>query len=363
MDIKRQYPDLLARAEEPFNAEPPLPLLRDEFVTPERLFFIRTHGPVPEVDPEQYRLSVDGMVREPLELSLRDLQERFTKQTIMATLQCAGNRRLELMEIAPIPGETPWDAGTISNGVWGGVPLREVLLAAGISVGARHLAFLGIEDVIRHGEQVGFGGSIPLEKGMSPEVLLAYEMNGEPLTPAHGYPLRVVTPGYIGARSVKWLARILVQAEPSENYFQAHAYKLFPPDVDAESADWAAGLMLGELSVNAVICRPMAGAVLNAGPVLVEGYAMAGGTRTIQRVDVTADGGKSWVSAELLGEPKPGVWRFWQAEVNLPEGQHELAARAWDSSANTQPEAAGPLWNFKGYMNNAWHRVTIRVGE
>ncbi len=300
-----KYPALLVRASEPFNAEPPAERLLDLFVTPEASFFIRSHGPFPPVDPASYCLTLDGMVRRPLSLSLDALQTRFPKRVVTATLQCAGNRRQEMMDVAPIPGETPWDLGAISNGEWGGVALCDLLVEAGVEEGARHAAFMGLDEVERHSRPVGFGGSVPIEKAMRPEVLLAYEMNGAPLTAAHGFPLRVVAPGYIGARSVKWLDRITLQPEPSSNYFQAHAYKLFPSHVRAETADWARGLMLGELSVNAVICRPGEGQMAPAGEVVVQGYAMAGGARTIERVDLSTDDGESWMVAQLLDVPVP----------------------------------------------------------
>ncbi|MBV9453395.1 MAG: molybdopterin-dependent oxidoreductase [Rubrobacter sp.] len=207
-----------------------------------------------------------------------------------------------------------------------------------------------------------FGGSIPIEKAMNPEVLLAYEMNGEPLTAEHGAPLRVVAPGYIGARSVKWLSSITLQEEPSSNYYQAYSYKLSPPVVDEETADWEEGLMLGEMSVNSVICQPTDGGTVPAGQTSLRGYAITGGDRSVQRVDVSIDGGKSWVAAELQEGNEPWTWRFWEASVDLEPGQYEIVARAWDAAANIQPEFSEQIWNFKGCMNNSWHRIKVVVG-
>jgi sulfite oxidase len=194
---------------------------------------------------------------------------------------------------------------------------------------------------------------------MGPEVVLAYEMNGEPLAPEHGAPLRVVAPGYIGARSVKWLASIELQEEPSSNYYQTHAYKIFPPQVNEETADWGKGLMLGELSVNSVICQPTDEETVPAGPVSVRGYAITGGERSVERVDVSVDGGKTWTTADLQEGNEPWAWRFWEASIDLGPGQYEIVARAWDAAANTQPELAEQVWNFKGYMDNSWHRVKV----
>ena len=356
-----KHPSLIVQQEEPFNAEPPLKLLRQAFVTPQELFFVRNHAPVPGVDPTRYRLTIAGAVKNPFELSLGEIQNNFPKQTVVATLQCAGNRRTELMAVGHIPGEVPWLAGVISNAVWAGAPLREILQAAQPADGARHVAFTGLDEVEKRGRRFGYGGSIAIEKAMGPEVLLAYEMNGGPLPPTHGFPLRIIVPGYIGARSVKWLSNITVQAEPSANYYQTHAYKLFPPDVGPETVDWTQGTTIEEVFVNSVICQAEEGEALPAGLVRIHGYATGAAGRPVQRVDVSADGGKTWVEAKLSEQNHPWTWCFWEAGVPLSRGSHQFIARATDSSGNTQPQDASKVWNFKGYMNNAWHRVNVQV--
>ena len=352
---------LVVRQEDPLNAGPSLDALRRSVLTPNHLFFVRNHGSIPQVDPSAYRLAVTGMVEKPMSLSLDELREVFPTETRVATLQCAGNRRRELAEVAAIPGELPWGADAISNASWGGVPLTEVLRATGIKAGAEHIAFSGLDEVEREGRRFGFGGSIPLEKALSAEVLLAYEMNGVDLPPEHGFPLRVVVPGYIGARSVKWLSEISLQREPSDNFFQSRAYKLFPPDVRADTADWDQGETLGDLSVHAVICRPQDGETLFAGEKLIQGYAVTGGGHRIERVEIAVDGGTNWVAARLGEADDPWTWRFWEADVRLEPGPVEIVARAWDSGSNSQPEEARSVWNFKGYMNNSWHRVRANV--
>lgn len=352
-------PAMITRSELPLNVEPPLKLLNQDYVTPKDLFFVRNHAPIPDIEATDYRLSVTGMVRRQLQLSLDDIAKNFSRSTVTATLQCAGNRRDELAVVAPIPGELPWSAEAIGNTVWSGVALREVLAEAGPAPEASHVSFIGLDQVVKGDRSFGFGGSIPIEKATSTEVLLAYEMNGEPLPPEHGAPLRVVVPGYIGARSVKWLSNIALQAEPSSNYYQAHSYKVFPPHVQADTVDWTEGLMLGELSVNAVICRPASGDTASAGSLLVEGYATAGGGRSVRRVDLTTNGGKTWTTADLAGADNPWAWRQWNAHLDLGPGRHQIAVRAWDSAANTQPENIETIWNFKGYMNNSWHKVEI----
>lgn len=358
-----KHPDLLVRAAEPFNGGPPLALLREHFLTANELFFVRNHGAVPVVDAAGFRLRVDGEVERPLELSLEELR-RFPARQVIATLQCAGNRRQELAAAEAIPGELPWGAEAISNAVWTGVPLADVLAAAGVRPAARHAAFLGLDECERHGERFGFGGSIPLEKAISGEVLLAYEMNRAPLPAVHGAPLRALVPGYIGARSVKWLERVTLQAEPSSNYFQAKAYRLFPPAMRAETVDYEQGLMLGESVVNSILCTPADGARVAAGPLRVAGVAVAGGGREVARVDLSVDGGSTWTSAELADfEPadERWAWRFFSGTVTVPRGAVEIVARAFDAAAHTQPEHPRQVWNFKGYMNNAWSRLRVEA--
>ncbi len=178
-----KHPEMITRSEQPLNAEAPLDLLPRNFTTPTELFYIRDHGSIPELDADQYHLSVTGMVQQQMRLSLSEIRENFSKSTVTATLQCAGNRRQDLMEVAPIPGEEPWSAGAIGNAEWSGTPLREVLQAAGVYPEVRHVAFTGLDEIEMGDQSFGFGGSIPIEKAMSSEVLLAYEMNGEPLAP------------------------------------------------------------------------------------------------------------------------------------------------------------------------------------
>ena len=262
--------------------------------------------------------------------------------------------------MAPTPGELPWDTEAISHGVWGGVPLAAVLAEAGVRPEARHVELVGLDVVERHGRRFGFGGSIPLAKALAAEVLLADQMNGAPLPLVHGFPLRGVVPGYIGARSVKWLAAITVQEEPSANYFQSRAYRLFPPGTGPETVVWESGMMLGEVPVNSVVCTPADGAALPPGPLAVEGWAFGG--REVARVDVSTDGGATWTSADLSPGDGPWSWRLFSATVELAAGEHELVARAVDCAAQSQPEDARSIWNFKGYANNAWHRVRVTAG-
>jgi sulfite oxidase len=351
-------PSLVIRSEEPLNAGPPLAALRAQEVTGNDLFYIRNHGTIPRIDPEAHRLVVDGLVEEPLSLSLAEIRA-LPAVHLPATLECAGNRRSELIAAKPIPGELPWHEDAISTAFWTGASLAQVLARARPKPSAHHAAFAGLDEVERRGRRFGFGGSIPLGKALAPETLLAYGMNGAPLPVLHGGPLRTLVPGYVGARSVKWLSRITLEERPSDNYFQTVAYRLFPPHVTAETVDWEAGLMLSDVALTSVICSPEEGETVRPGVVRVKGYALAGAGRRVERVEVTGDGGVSWVPAELHDDRGPWVWRFWRVSLGLTPGPYEIMVRAWDSAGEGQPESVESVWNFKGYMNNAWHRVRV----
>ncbi|HEV7671701.1 MAG TPA: sulfite oxidase [Thermoanaerobaculia bacterium] len=361
MPPEGKHPDFIVRQDHPLNGGSPLGDLAAAQRTPAERFFVRSHGDIPQADAETWRLRISGLVRSPQELSLQDLSSNFRRHAVVAALECAGNRRNELIAVAPTPGELEWHAEAIGNAGWSGWSLAEVLAAARPLPEARHVEFLGIDETERHGRRFTFGGSIPIEKALAREVLLADTMNGEELPPAHGFPLRAVVPGYLGARSVKWLAEIRLREEPSENYFQAHAYRLFPPWVNPTNVVWESGLMLGEMPVTSVISTPAPSTVLSAGEVEVGGYAYVGGGRRIERVDLSIDGGRTWRAADLGVEEGPWSWRLFSARIALPPGEHELVVRAFDRSAQTQPRDAAEVWNFKGYANNAWHRVRVSV--
>jgi sulfite oxidase len=350
--------DMIVHEWEPFNAEPPRPAVTQTTNTDASTFYVRNHGPVPDGDAETWRLYVDGLVERTRTFSLADLWQRFEMHEVTAALQCAGNRRAGLMNVRDIPGEHPWGPGATGNARWTGVCLADVLTAAGVEDDAEHVAF-GAPDVSQVPDvPQEFGGSIPIAKAMRDEVLLAWAMNGEPLPAVHGAPLRVVVPGYIGARSVKWLRQVTVTREPSANFFQRTAYRLLPPE--AEPAP-GAGLSLGPIALNADISTPEDGCTLGVGRTEVTGYALAGDDREISRVDVSTDGGRSWRQAELGEQVTPWSWRLWRIGVDLPPGEAVITARAWDSSAVVQPEDEAQLWNPKGYVNNAWARVRVKV--
>jgi sulfite oxidase len=350
--------DLIVHQHEPFNAETAHAALAEGPVTATDAFYVRGHGAVPEIDPAAWHLQVRGLVERELDLSMATLREAFREREVTATLQCAGNRRAGLIAIRDIPGEAPWGPGATGTATWSGVALADVIALAGPLRGAAHVGFEGADLCPEATPAQRFGGSIRLDKACRPEVLLAWAMNGEPLAPVHGAPLRVVVPGYIGARSVKWLERIEVRAKPWLGYFQHVVYRLLPED---GTPGPGVGMPLGLVALNADVLSPGDGDTVPAGAVEVRGYAFAGGERYVARVDVSIDGAASWSQAQLLDDLGPWAWRQWQITVDLAAGEHEIVVRAWDSSAATQPEDEAALWNPKGYVNNARPRIRVRA--
>ena len=355
-------PDLIVHSQHPYNAEPPTPLLRASFVTPVDAFYVRSHGDIPAIDAGSHRLRVTGRVKHTLDLSMDELRDRFPARSVTATLQCAGNRRADMQRVRPVSGD-PWAPGAIGNAEWTGIPLADVLRAAGADEdGGCHVAFACVDECQAEGRRFRYGASIPMSKALGPEVLLATEMNGAALTAEHGAPLRVVVPGYAGVRSPKWLHSITVQDTPSDNPIQADDYKLFPAHVMGETADPSRGVTINGLPVNSAICEPAPHATLPVGMTTLRGYATAS-DRAVTRVDVSIDGGRNWSQAELEdGGDSPWSWTFWQARLDLPKGEHELAVRAWDDAGQTQPALPDDTWNYKGYLSAAWHRVSVVAG-
>lgn len=361
LDIFARKPHLVVHSREPFNAEPPLDRLACAAVTAQADFYVRSHGDIPQLDEAKHRIVVDGRVAMQLDLSLADLRARFEHRTVTAVMQCAGNRRGDMLAVKPVSGD-PWSAGAIGNAAWTGVRLADILRAAGADErDDLHVAFGALDACDVDGEHFEYGASIPIAKARAPEVLLAWAMNGEALSPEHGFPVRVVVPGYAGARSPKWLARITVQDAPSDAKPQARDYKLFPPSVTKDTADWDQGTTINELPVNSAICEPTAFAELKAGPTTIRGWAQAS-ARSIARVDVSGDGGRTWSQAVLEhDEASPWSWTLWRIELDLTTGEHELVVRAWDGAGQTQPALPDDTWNFKGYLSSAWHRVRVKV--
>jgi sulfite oxidase len=337
------------------------PLRCDHLVTPVDLFFTRSHAAVPPIDPRTWRLEVGGLVSRTTSFSLEELIRAFPRRQVTATLVCAGLRRNEFLRLGPLPGELPWGPEPASTGRWTGLALGDLLQAVGVAAQARYVEFLGLDQVERHGHQFGFGGSIDLRKALSAEVILATELNGAPLPPVHGFPLRAVVPGWIGARSVKWLGRITLLEEPSSNYFQSSAYRMQREINPLDPRDVSCGAALSDVPLNAVILEPPPNQVVQAGRVHVRGWAMGSGGRPVTAVELSINSGKSWRRARILSAGAPWTWAFWEAVLDLAPGDHTLAARATDGARATQPSTVSATWNVKGYNNNAWHRVTIHA--
>uniref|UniRef100_A0A6N2K3L6 Oxidoreductase molybdopterin-binding domain-containing protein n=1 Tax=Salix viminalis TaxID=40686 RepID=A0A6N2K3L6_SALVM len=241
-----RHPSLKINAKQPFNAEPPRSALIASYVTPVDFFYKRNHGPIPVVDDiERYSVLIRGLIDNPRELFMRDIK-MLPKYNVTATLQCAGNRRTAMSKVKTVKG-VGWDVSAIGNGVWGGAKLADVLELVGISKltsttksGGKHVEFVSI-DKCKEENGGPYKASIPLSRATNPDadVVIAYEMNGEPLNRDHGYPLRVVVPGVIGARSVKWLDCINIIAEESQGFFMQKDYKMFPPSVNWDNIDWS----------------------------------------------------------------------------------------------------------------------------
>ena len=337
------------------------PVPADQLITPTEHFFTRSHAATPRVDPDTWQLEIGGLVDRPRRLSLGELLRAFPRREVAATLVCAGLRREEYLALGELPGELPWGPEPVSTGRWAGVSLADVLLTVGISRQARHVELVGLDRVERQGRQFGFGGSVDLAKALSAEVLLATELNAAPLPAPHGAPLRAVVPGWIGARSVKWLGRITLAAEPSDNYFQSKAYRVQREINPRDPRDVSAGVALGTVPLNAVILAPAAGDTVRAGPVRVRGWAMGADGAPVAAVEVSSSASRAWVPARIAVAGERWTWTLWEAELELPPGDHTLAVRASDQGGAVQPATVAETWNVKGYANNAWHRVAIRA--
>lgn len=319
----------------------------DSVVTPNDEFYVRSHGDVPEIDPTTWRLDVTGLVDTSLSLSLDDLKEMEQQQGTI-TLECAGNRRTFQ---DPVPGGVPWQDGAISTARWSGVSLAAVLRRAGVKPEGKHILLEGVDVCPTDSGPTIFARSIPAEVALQDSTLLALSMNGEPLPKEHGAPVRVALPSYYAMNSVKWLARINVQAEPHTGHFQVNDYQIWLSD-DAPGAD------IGPVRVTSTIASPRPGAAVKRGRTRIHGAAWTG-TGTVTRVEVSTDGGKSWQDAAFSTEAHPGTWRLWQLDWDAPAGEHTLMARATDTAGNTQPDSLPP--NRKGYANNFVLPITVRV--
>jgi len=356
-------PSLIVHTESPMNAEPPLDDLIRSWITPVKSFYIRSHAPNPQIDPAGFHLTIEGLVNRPLSIPLTELMQPTDPVSVVATLTCAGNRRYEHSRIRPVSG-VPWREGAIGNAKWTGIRLSDLLKRAGVQEQAKHVWFEGL-DQIPHGDApITFGASIPLTQAMNdlpgiPGALVTTHMNDEPLTEDHGAPLRTIVPGYIGARSVKWLGKIVVSNRPSPNHYVADAYKLVE---DGDQLELDEQSPIYRFPLNSVICNPSVDQALPAGMVNVAGYALPPGRpgTGISRIEVSADAGRTWTVAKVTSPVRDLCWQLWAANVAVSSSTSELIVRATDSRDHQQPQQG--RWNLKGYLFDAWHHVPVKVG-
>ena len=377
----------------PFNVEAPLSALYDEgFLTSPELFYVRNHGAVPQVDDAiipDWEFSIEGLVKHPITMTLKQLIADYEQITVPITLVCAGNRRKEQNQVRKSKGFS-WGAAGLSTALWTGVPIAELIGRAIPMRGAKYVCMEGA-DKLPNGY---YGTSVKLNWAMDPNrgIMLAHKMNGEMLRPDHGKPLRVVVPGQIGGRSVKWLKKLIVTAEPSDNWYHIYDNRVLPtmisPEQSANEPKWWMDerYAIYDLSTNSATVYPAheEQVCLVSGPETyrARGYAYGGGGRRVTRVEVTLDKGKSWALADikyheddyrnadenetLFGGRLDMAWRetcftwcFWEIDLNVEDLKlsGDIMVRAMDESMNVQPRDM--YWSVLGMMNNPWYRITI----
>jgi DMSO/TMAO reductase YedYZ molybdopterin-dependent catalytic subunit len=342
---------LVVHRAHPLNCETAVAALIGGVVMPNAHFYVRNHFQIPMLDPSTWRLDVSGLVERPLRLTLRDLHN-MRSQTLVVTLECAGNGRSRFAP--PIEGEK-WNLGAVSTAEWTGVPLVEVLDRAGMKTQAREVVFRGADagTVAGRTEAIHFERSLKLDDARGSDALLAYAMNGEPLPIQHGYPLRVIVPGWYAVTSVKWLTEIEVIDHPFGGQFQTDSY-FYERQRDGQVSREPVTLQ----RVRALITEPSAGEEVDRGELVIRGVAWSGAAE-IARVEVRVGGG-AWQEARLVGERKRHSWQWWELLTHIEQpGTTTVRARATDLATRTQPES--PEWNRLGYGNNAIQEVPVHV--
>lgn len=346
-DFKREEVALANR-----NSGLPLEGLRHD-VTPAGLHYLLIHFDIPYVpSAENWTVRVGGRVNEPVEVPLSDIK-RLPQKTLAVTLECAGNGRAILN---PRSQSQPWENGAVGTAEWTGTPLRHLLERAGMAADAVEVAFFGADRGFDAGIEHDYGRSLTPDVAMSDDVLLAYAMNGQPLLPQHGFPLRLVVPGWYGMASVKWLNRIEVLDRPFDGYQQVGTYMYRQHGADP-------GVPVTHIRVKSLMVPPgipdwyTRRRLVERGPVELFGRAWSGGGVPVERVEVGVDG--AWQEATL--DPPSGryAWRGWRFTWDATPGEHELVCRATDAAGNVQP--LDPPWDSSGFGNNVVHRVAVTV--
>jgi sulfite oxidase len=370
-----RLPVLKVNSEKPFNAETPAAILVDKFLTPNEIFYVRNHLPVPLVTTDTYELIISGNGVRDVKFTIDELK-KFKQCKVVTTMQCAGNRRKEMSDTKPVKG-LDWTIGAIGTAEWTGVKLRDLLQFAGLDADKlefeddpkiQHVQFEGLDQDVTGSK---YGGSIPISKVVDPhgDVIIAYQMNGVDIPRDHGYPLRAIVPGIVGARNVKWLSKIIVSDEESQTFWQQKDYRGFNPSADFGRLDYSKAPAIQDLPVQSAICDPQDGSTVKAEDeqFLIKGYAWSGGGRDIIRVDITPDHGKTWIEADLKKEnhQMPGrawAWTPFEATVNVPaEEDMTVCSKAVDSAYSVQPEHVESIWNARGFLNNVWSCVKLHI--
>ncbi len=342
--------NLLVRSARPQDLETPVGVFTEE-LTPTDLFFVRSHFGPPIIDFASWRLRVEGLVDRPLELSMPELRKLGgTKRP--AVLQCAGNGRALFR---PRVAGAQWERGAVGQALWQGARLADLLDRARVQPSARFVTFIPGDHPMAP-TVPKFLRSIPVEKARQ-DVLLAWNMNGAPLSILHGAPLRAVIPGWAGDHWVKWIRGIRVSEAEDSGFYMQTAYK-FPTEAIPPGGKPSKMQTLTVIPVKSLIARPLEGALLAAGLQLIQGVAF-GGTGPITKLEVSDDDGAAWHSARLDPMPMAGAWQRWTYRWRAEPGIHVLRARATDSTGAVQPRE--PQWNPGGYLYNAWDSVRCEV--
>jgi len=347
---------LTVRVTHPLDAETPVREFTS-YLTPTSRFFVRSHfGPPPPeaVAEANWKLRVGGLVERSSEFTLKDLRQ-LESVTITAVVQCSGNGRAH--HRPKVPG-VQWNRGAVGNAQWTGVRLRDVLTRAGVLAGGKHVQLQGADRPAIDSVPL-FVRSIPLEKALHPDTILAYEMNGRPLPLLHGAPLRVITPGWMADSCTKWLTEITVQAEEAKGYYMQTAYRVPVTPVEPGASSGGPSVPVEAMVVKSLIAAPQEGDRVRPGLVTIQGVAW-GGEAKVMKVEVSIDEGKTWEPARLVGEDQPYAWRQWQfIWTAKTTGAFTILCRATDMRGDVQP-ATSP-WNPSGFLWNGWDRISVMV--
>ena len=343
---------LTLRVSRPFDAETPVRAFTS-FLTANDQLFVRSHfgpPPVETIRESHWQLRVGGAVERPTVFTMQSLRQ-FDPVRITAVLQCSGNGRA--YHRPKVPG-VQWERGAVGNAEWTGVRLADLLKAVQVRTEGRHVQFQGADRPAMP-TVPAFVRSIPVEKALHPDTILAYEMNGEPLPLLHGAPLRVITPGWMAESCIKWLTNIVVREDEAAGYYMQTAYR-----VPVESSPNGEAMVPVEvMPLKSLIVSPESGDTVKVGSVTIQGVAWTGASR-VTKVELSMDEGKTWEPAQLLGKDQPYAWRQWQFtwSAKVP-GRFSVVCRATDAQGITQPPIS--VWNPGGFLWNGWDRVTVKV--